>query len=285
MYNRLFSKILDSSIWLESKETRIVWFTLLAAMDQNGYAHFSAIENLALRARVTVEEATEAVRILMSPDPQSANPAHEGRRIERVPGGFIVLNAAEHRKIASLEMMREQTKLRVQRWREKQGQQDIPLPPAPASPEQQQTQIQQETPRNAAVTHDEAEQLYKLYPRRQAKGVALKAIKKAGDIASISLLTERVKAFAEAVSRWPKEADEFIPLASTWFNQQRWEDDPKTWERTAPAVNVPPWRRREIIQSQVAELGPKVSAMPDGPERVEAHKRLTEMHAELKRIA
>jgi hypothetical protein len=41
MYNRLFTKILDSSIWLEADTTRIVWITMLASMDEDGFAPFS----------------------------------------------------------------------------------------------------------------------------------------------------------------------------------------------------------------------------------------------------
>jgi len=119
MYNRLFTKILDSSIWIEPSETRIVWLTLIAAMDEDGYAHFSAIENLALRARVTVEQAQTAVDCFLNPDPNSSNPENEGRRVERVPGGFFILNAPEHRKILNREIQREQVRVRVARHREK----------------------------------------------------------------------------------------------------------------------------------------------------------------------
>ena len=35
MYNKLFTKILDSSIWLAPDPVRLVWITLLAAMDES----------------------------------------------------------------------------------------------------------------------------------------------------------------------------------------------------------------------------------------------------------
>lgn len=117
MFNKLFTKILDSSIWLEPTPTRIVWITLLAAMDEDGYAHFSAIENLASRARVTVEEAKIAIECFLAPDPNSGNPDNEGRRIERVPGGYMVLNAKAHRDAVNRIIFREQTRLRVARHR------------------------------------------------------------------------------------------------------------------------------------------------------------------------
>lgn len=117
MYNKLFTKILDSSIWLQPSEIRLVWITLLAAMDEDGYAHFSALQNLADRAKVSLEWAEKAVAVFTSPDPDSANPDYDGKRIERIPGGFIVLNAKAHRSLISREIQRENTRERVRRWR------------------------------------------------------------------------------------------------------------------------------------------------------------------------
>lgn len=121
MYNRLFTKILDSSIWLEPDSTRIVWITLLAAMNEDGYAHFSALENLASRAHVSKAKAQKAIDKFESPDPNSENLANEGRRIERVPGGYLVLNAKFYREKFSREIEKEQTRVRVQRYREKKA--------------------------------------------------------------------------------------------------------------------------------------------------------------------
>lgn len=108
---------MDSSIWLESNTTRIVWITLLAAMDEDGYAHFACIKNLALRANVTDTEAQEAIDVLLAPDPNSSNPANEGRRIERIPGGYLILNAIEYRNLSKRIHQREQTRQRVKHHR------------------------------------------------------------------------------------------------------------------------------------------------------------------------
>lgn len=121
MYNRLFTKILDSSIWLEPDSTRIIWITFLASMNEDGFAHFSALENLASRARVSMAKAERAVEILEAPDANSENVANEGRRIERVPGGWIILNAAYYREKFTREIEREQTRLRVAKHRAKKS--------------------------------------------------------------------------------------------------------------------------------------------------------------------
>lgn len=121
MYNKIFTKILDSSIWLEADPTRIVWITMIAAMDEDGMCHFASVENLARRAVVDVEKAKEAVRVLESADSNSCDPEHDGRRIERVPGGWLVLNAKKYKELVTRVVAREQTRQRVARYRQKQA--------------------------------------------------------------------------------------------------------------------------------------------------------------------
>ena len=70
--------------------------------------------------KVSLKDTRKAIDCFLSPDPNSANPANGGRRIERVPGGYFILNAAEHRRTLNREIQREQTRLRVARHREKQ---------------------------------------------------------------------------------------------------------------------------------------------------------------------
>ena len=93
MYNKLFTKILDSSIWLETNPTRIVWITMIAAMDEQGFVSMASVQNLARRANVPEAEAAGAVKVLESPDSVQPDQENEGRRIERVEGGWMVLGA------------------------------------------------------------------------------------------------------------------------------------------------------------------------------------------------
>ncbi len=119
MYNKLFTKILDSSIWLEPTGTRLVWLTLIAAMDEDGFAQFASIGNLAHRANIPIDETVAAVACLQDPDANSSDPDHEGRRIERVPGGWMVLNAPKYREMVTRLVAKEGNRRRVQRFRDK----------------------------------------------------------------------------------------------------------------------------------------------------------------------
>jgi len=117
MYNKLFTKILDSSIWLEPDTTRIVWLTCIASMDEAGVVYFASVANLAHRANVPLGRAETAVKALESPDPNSSDPEYGGRRLERIPGGWIVLNADKYRGLVTRAIAREQTRERVRKFR------------------------------------------------------------------------------------------------------------------------------------------------------------------------
>jgi hypothetical protein len=119
MYSKLFAKILDSSVWLEPAHVRLVWITLLAAKDKDGVAEISCLGNVALKARVSEEEAANAILCLESPDNRNPGQDHDGRRIERIPGvGWLVLNAKKYDDIISAEESRRLNRERVRRHRE-----------------------------------------------------------------------------------------------------------------------------------------------------------------------
>lgn len=132
MYNKLFSKIVDSSIWLEPAPTRIVFLTFLAVMDETGFVELAAVGNVANRARVTCDEAQAALARLENPDQESGDPEFEGRRVERVPGGWMVLNAEKYRRLVTRVLVKEQTRTRVKRWREKKRDRNAPVTPCNA---------------------------------------------------------------------------------------------------------------------------------------------------------
>lgn len=117
-YTKLFHSILDSSIWQESHQTRIVWVTMLAMADQHGEVQ-AAVPGLAKRAGVTIAEAEQAIATLSAPDTYSRTPDHEGRRIAKINGGWEILNHAKYRHAASLEDRKEKAAERAKRFRDK----------------------------------------------------------------------------------------------------------------------------------------------------------------------
>lgn len=119
MYNKLFTKILDSSIWLAPDPHRLVWITLIAAMDQNGYASFACAENLASRARVSIDDTKAAIEAFEGPDPYAPEQEYQGRRIERMDGGWLILNAEKYKNIVTRAVANAQAAERMRKHRAK----------------------------------------------------------------------------------------------------------------------------------------------------------------------
>jgi hypothetical protein len=114
-FTKLFSSITSSTVWMEPSGTRLTWIAMLANADRKGRV-FASLPGLAHLARVTLEECEAAITTFLAPDKFSRTPAHEGRRIEPIEGGWQLLNYAYYRGIrdeedtraSKREYMREQ---------------------------------------------------------------------------------------------------------------------------------------------------------------------------------
>ncbi len=84
----------------------------------------------------------------------------------------------------------------------------------------------------AEASEEVFESFWKLYPRKCGKEPARKAFAKINP--SPELLAQMVESLAKhcASTGWTKDDGQFIPHASTWLNQKRWNDEVK------PAGNV-----------------------------------------------
>jgi hypothetical protein len=67
-------------------------------MDEDGFCRFASPANVARRARVSSAAAVAALKRLEGPDPLTPEDEDQGRRIERVAGGYMVLSAVKHRE-------------------------------------------------------------------------------------------------------------------------------------------------------------------------------------------
>jgi hypothetical protein len=110
VYVKLFSSILTSSVWSENANTRLVWITLLALADKDGYVRASP-SGLARLANVPADDCRMALQLFLSPDPESGTKDDDGRRIEEVEGGWHILNYGKYRSIQDVEARKAQ-------WRE-----------------------------------------------------------------------------------------------------------------------------------------------------------------------
>src|SRR4051812_24040527 len=96
-YAKLWSSVIHSSLWQrEAKETRLLFITMLAMADPEGYVG-SSEPGLASASNLSLDEVKSALEDLQREDPHSRNPASGGRRIKKVHRGWLILNFKAHR--------------------------------------------------------------------------------------------------------------------------------------------------------------------------------------------
>jgi len=105
-YTKLFSTIVTSSIWQEPKENKVLWITMLALANKDGIVEAS-VPGLANVAGLTIEETEHGLAMLLSPDQYSRSKVADGRRIEAIDGGWLLVNHRKYRDKLSADERRE----------------------------------------------------------------------------------------------------------------------------------------------------------------------------------
>ena len=87
----------------------------------------------------------------------------------------------------------------------------------------------------------EAQEIYEAYPRKVSKPAALRSITKALKTIAAQTLLDKTKSYAKARDG----ADpNFTPHPATWFNGERFNDDPSTWIESKPLAIVDDKRKQ-----------------------------------------
>jgi len=99
-YCKLASGIILSTIWREDDHTRILWITMLAVKDRH-HRVLASLPGLAAVANIPIESCKLGLQKLSDPDEYSRTKDHQGRRIEAIDGGWLVLNGEKYRNYMS----------------------------------------------------------------------------------------------------------------------------------------------------------------------------------------
>jgi hypothetical protein len=221
-YTKLFGSLITSTIWREDKDTKIVWVTMLAMANIAGQVE-GTIPGLAAMANLTIPECEAALKKLMSPDPYSRTKDKEGRRIEEIDGGWVLINHAKYReKINTFD--REYHAIKQREYRERLQQKEE------KSTKEEKTTTSTTTTTDVkkiltSFNNDSFESFWQAYPRKIGKGKCLEWwMKRRPDallLAKILSAVENQKTWEQ----WRKDNGQFIPHPITWLNQGRWEDE------------------------------------------------------------
>lgn len=112
-FTKLDEGILQSSVMAADPVTFKVWIALLAACESDGVARV-APTFLAAVCHLSLDQVRRTLSELSGPDPDSRTPDCQGRRIERVDGGWRLIN---YRKYRSLGLKEAESESRSDRRR------------------------------------------------------------------------------------------------------------------------------------------------------------------------
>lgn len=121
MYAKVFTSIWDGSLYgkLEGSAVMMACVTLCNAQ---GILDMTP-EAISGRTGWPVDFVREGIRQLEQPDPRSRTPDQDGRRLLRLDShrdwGWLIVNYQKYRGMKDLDTVREQTKARVQKLRDK----------------------------------------------------------------------------------------------------------------------------------------------------------------------
>jgi len=111
----LWSMIVESSLWQDEDDaTCKVFVTMLAIKDPDHIVRMSAYQ-IGKKSNKTEAQVLAALKILAAPDKKRLEPQEfEGRRIEKVDAGWLVLNGPKYQEMMQ-EMIRQRDQARWQR--------------------------------------------------------------------------------------------------------------------------------------------------------------------------
>jgi hypothetical protein len=112
-YAKLSSNLVTSSLWCtETLEAKVLWVTMLAMKDKHGIVS-ATIPGLAQMAGIPIVDCEEAIKRFQEPDKYSRTQDFDGRRIEAVDGGWILLNHKRYRDELQREAKRKADRERI----------------------------------------------------------------------------------------------------------------------------------------------------------------------------
>jgi hypothetical protein len=205
-YAKLFSSITESSLWSSSKETRLLFVSMLARANAVGFVEAS-VPGLARISNLTREETEAALGELMAPDPDDKSGNNEGRRIVKMDGGWGIVNYEIYRNRRDEEERREYMRQYMAQYRKRPVNSSKPSKPKLAQAEAAPEEEAKAEGESALARIDEYEQ-----ERKWLEGLGAITVRQGECIISEwKAVTKRLKVaqveevFRSGAIQWPSE--------------------------------------------------------------------------------
>jgi hypothetical protein len=175
---------------------------LIVLADREGFVDMTP-EAISRRTIIPLDIIRKGIAVLESPDEQSRDPAHDGRRIERISEhrewGWKILNYAKYRAIRSADERREYMR---EYMREKRGRERAePLPQS-------------------------FDVFWAACPRKVGKGAAERAWRKLAPDETLAMQIVKAMNDQRSCEQWTRDGGKYIPHPATWLNRKGWLDEP-----------------------------------------------------------
>jgi len=119
LWTAIFTRIWRSSIMRQDDLTVLTFLFLVTNSDDEGY-FYGTRESIAGMMQRGYQEVCNALETLCNTDPNDSSGIADGRRvIEESPNQWLVVNKRAYKEAMKLQSRREQTRKRVQKFREK----------------------------------------------------------------------------------------------------------------------------------------------------------------------
>ena len=274
-FAKLDSGIVNSTIWVQPHDVLRLWVWFLSQADAHGVVR-TAAPALAHACMVPLDRTREILVLLESPDPDSRSDVDDGRRIEKVSGGWRIVNYRAYRERVSADEKRENDRLRIAEKRSAERAEsqsvaersEVSQPVAEVAQAEVEVDIeakkQKQQPVRQAARFDE---FWAEYPNKKGKADAKRTWSRKGLDAKADDLIAHVRLMAATDDGWLRG---FVPMGSTYLNGDRWEDvpapTPMPVARAGPAAVQPVGKQMQgvmALEGMIRERQQRLAGNPD----------------------
>ena len=228
MYGKIFESIYEGTL-AEDWRALVTFQQMIVLCDSDGCIDMTP-NSISRRTGIPIEHIEIGISILESPDPYSRTQAEEGRRITRIdahrPWGWMLVNHTKYRDLRDIETVREQTRERVRRHRESKNIKGIDPVTVGNGSNAKKRHTDTDTYNKDSSSVPPFDTFWLAYPKKENKQKSEKAFNKLSVIDQ-QAATDKLSLFISSHPNW-QGTPNFIPLASTFLNGRRWEDEIKT---------------------------------------------------------
>lgn len=214
MFAKIFQSMYDGSLATRGPWEALVTFQqLLVLSDRFGDVDMTA-EIISRRTIIPLDIIRTGLAELSKPDPESRDPAHDGRRIVPISPtrdwGWHIVNYTRYSAIRNAEERRE---YKAAYYREKVA-------------------ARRPNGNDGAKPTDGFEAFYAAYPRHTGRANAEKAWRKLAPDQKLQNAMLEAVAKQKTSEQWSNQ--QFIPHPATWLNAKRWLDETAVAGETKP---------------------------------------------------